>query len=260
MKTWQAILLTGCIIIACIFLPHIILFLMVIGTSIWSAVDSSKIGLSKYKSGISLEPVVLFVGIAMLWVVGFPWYLSMRYKIKNGLAQLKDQYKNEGDITEKQVLVQKTDFKKNSVVDIFATLDFVMSGLAFLGVLIITTVITYGIFYSGDKKETILATVGFLLIYGIIGAISFIGFLIAGIGLLQRKKWGYYLHIIASALQFYTYTGFVFSMCDVAIFEKLLHINANFLNDNFSISGAAYAIIAIIFALTPKFKKQFFPQ
>jgi hypothetical protein len=98
MKTWQAILFTLAIIIATMFLPQGITFFVLLGTSIWAAIDSSKIDLYKYKSGIALKPVVLFIGCVLLWIIGFPWYLSMRYKIKNGLAQLKNQYKGEGEI------------------------------------------------------------------------------------------------------------------------------------------------------------------
>ena len=91
MKAWQAILLTLVIaIVGTWFLPQIVIWLVVLGTSIWAAVDSSKIGLYKYKSGIALKPLFLFIGCSFLWIIGFPWYLSMRYQIKNGLAQLKD--------------------------------------------------------------------------------------------------------------------------------------------------------------------------
>lgn len=63
---------------------------MVLATSLWAALDSSKIQLKRYKSGISYGPVVLFLACALLWVVGFPWYLVMRYKIKTGAAILKE--------------------------------------------------------------------------------------------------------------------------------------------------------------------------
>lgn len=59
------------------------------GMALWAALDSSKINLRLYKSGIAYGPVTLFFAIAMLWIIGFPWYLSMRYKIKTGTAVLK---------------------------------------------------------------------------------------------------------------------------------------------------------------------------
>jgi hypothetical protein len=63
---------------------------IVFATAIWAAIDSSKIQLKRYKSGISYGPVVLFLGFAFLWIVAFPWYLLLRYKIKTGTAVLKD--------------------------------------------------------------------------------------------------------------------------------------------------------------------------
>jgi hypothetical protein len=64
--------------------------LMVLGTSLWAAIDSSKIQLKRYQSGISYGPVALFLGCVFLWIVGFPWYLIMRHKIKTGTAVLKN--------------------------------------------------------------------------------------------------------------------------------------------------------------------------
>ena len=94
MKTWIAILFTIGLFAACIVLSALIGFnltwIMVLGTALWAAIDSSKIQLKRYKSGISYGPVVLFIACAFLWIIGFPWYLAMRYKIKTGTAILKD--------------------------------------------------------------------------------------------------------------------------------------------------------------------------
>jgi hypothetical protein len=94
MKTLPAILFTIGLVVVCYVVSDLIHFgvtwIMVLSTALWSAIDSSKIHLQRYKSGIAYGPVVLFIGCALLWVIGFPWYLSMRYKIKNGTAILKD--------------------------------------------------------------------------------------------------------------------------------------------------------------------------
>ena len=58
-------------------------------SALWVALDSKKIGLKNYKSGLSYGPVVLFFSLAGVWIVGFPWYLHVRYKILNNLAELK---------------------------------------------------------------------------------------------------------------------------------------------------------------------------
>lgn len=89
MQTWQAILVTLLIVIVGLFLPPWFMFLAVLGTSLWASVDSGTIQLSRYKSGIALKPFVLFLACLLLWIVAFPWYLAVRYRIKNGLAELK---------------------------------------------------------------------------------------------------------------------------------------------------------------------------
>jgi hypothetical protein len=97
MKTRDAILLTiGIALIELLFaikignaLVPVGIFLNA-GMALWAANDSTKIHLRLYKSGIACHPVVLFFGIACLWIIGFPWYLSVRYKIKTGTAILKD--------------------------------------------------------------------------------------------------------------------------------------------------------------------------
>jgi len=90
MKTWQAILLTVVIFLLSLFLSPAFLLLTVAGTSIWAAIDSRGIQLHKYKSGIALRPVVLLLACLLLWIVAFPWYLSVRCRIKSGLAELKE--------------------------------------------------------------------------------------------------------------------------------------------------------------------------
>jgi len=97
MKTRDAILLTIALsILTSILGLHIagknvpLLVFVIWGTAIWAAIDSSKIQLKRYKSGIAYGPVILFIGFLLLWVVAFPWYLAMRYKINTGTAILKD--------------------------------------------------------------------------------------------------------------------------------------------------------------------------
>ncbi len=94
MKVWLAIPLTIALIvlsvIASTYAHFSVVMPMVLATSLWVAFDSSKLQLSRYKSGISYGPVALFVACALLWIVGFPWYLVMRDKIKSGTAVLKD--------------------------------------------------------------------------------------------------------------------------------------------------------------------------
>jgi low affinity Fe/Cu permease len=93
-QTWMAILLTIALLGACTVIYRLTGFdlswIMVIGTAVWAAIDSTKIHLKRYESGISYGPVVLFFGFVLLWFIAFPWYLVVRHKIKTGVAPLKD--------------------------------------------------------------------------------------------------------------------------------------------------------------------------
>ena len=96
MKTWVAILSTVGLLLVCgllVAVTEINLYVpMIVGTSVWAGVDSARLRLNRYQSGISYSPVVLGVLCSMFWIVGFPWYLSMRHKILTGTARLRPEY------------------------------------------------------------------------------------------------------------------------------------------------------------------------
>ena len=96
MKTWIAILFTIGLLAGCVLIRSLtginLIELMVVGTSVWAGVDSSRLHLKRYQSGISYGPVALGILCAVFWIVGFPWYLSMRYKILTGSARLRPEY------------------------------------------------------------------------------------------------------------------------------------------------------------------------
>jgi len=96
MRLWIAILFTAGLAVGCglvlAFTGVSVFGLMVVGTSVWAGVDSEKHRLRKYQSGISYGPVVLGILCAVFWIVGFPWYLSMRYKIRTGAARLRPEF------------------------------------------------------------------------------------------------------------------------------------------------------------------------
>jgi hypothetical protein len=97
MVWWAAILITlGLYTIGVIGALAKIPLLMcgiIIISGIWCAIDSRKIGLQKYKSGVSYNPVVLFICILVIWGIAFPWYLIVRGKILTGKAVLKDKFR-----------------------------------------------------------------------------------------------------------------------------------------------------------------------
>ena len=93
MKPWLAIIFTiGLVALVygvSLAINFNLFWFLILGTSLWAAIDSSKLRLSRYCSSISGPPVVVFIGCAFLWLVIFPWYLAVRYSIQHGTAVLK---------------------------------------------------------------------------------------------------------------------------------------------------------------------------
>ena len=70
---------------------YIIVYILIIATAIWAAKEASKLNLYQYKSTkwISTKPVSIFFGVLILWIIIFPYFLYIRSKAINGLAELK---------------------------------------------------------------------------------------------------------------------------------------------------------------------------
>ena len=93
--SWPLALLTTVVLLAgSIGLSYAVaidvMLIMIPVTAVWAAVDSIRIGLKKYESGIAYGPIILFFGIALLWIIGFPWYLIVRGRIKRSVQPLKE--------------------------------------------------------------------------------------------------------------------------------------------------------------------------
>lgn len=91
MKLRNAILLTLGIWIGCVTIDvvtgHNLLWYIIPAASIWAAIDSTRIQFGRYRYGFG--PLLLFFGCCCSWLIGFPWYLWMRGKIRTGTAELK---------------------------------------------------------------------------------------------------------------------------------------------------------------------------
>ena len=91
MELWKAVLLTFCLYMGCLIvflmIHHNVMWYMVLGTTLWAAIDSSKIQLKRYRSGVG--PIAFFFLCMLFWIAGFPWYLWMKHKILTGEAELK---------------------------------------------------------------------------------------------------------------------------------------------------------------------------
>ena len=67
-----------------------IVWLLVIGSAVWAAWDSTQIHLRDYKSGVSHGPVGIALGILLIWIVAFPVYLATRYGITHGTLSRRE--------------------------------------------------------------------------------------------------------------------------------------------------------------------------
>lgn len=65
--------------------------LVVLATSIWAAFDSSRVGLRAYKTALAAHPVILMIGMWLLWIITFPWYLVVRSKILAGILERRER-------------------------------------------------------------------------------------------------------------------------------------------------------------------------
>lgn len=57
--------------------------LVILGTSLWAAIDSIRIELSSYKTRLAVSPLILFNAMYLLWPILFPIYLITRTRIAN---------------------------------------------------------------------------------------------------------------------------------------------------------------------------------
>lgn len=120
--------------------------------------------------------------------------------------------------------------KRNTTVDIFGVIDLVLAGINALAILLMLVVLAYGVFASGDPEEEIISGVYGCIIIMAPLLIGFGVFLSAGLGLIKRKRWGYYMHITAAVISFFT-------------FVLLL-----------------YSILSLVFIFRPEFRDCFFAQ
>lgn len=65
-------------------------FVIVLGSAAWAALDSAALGLKRYKSRLAVSPAIVFLAIALLWILAFPTYLMLRQKLRAGELELKE--------------------------------------------------------------------------------------------------------------------------------------------------------------------------
>lgn len=116
---------------------------------------------------------------------------------------------------------------ESPAITVFTVINFVFAGFAVLSLVLIGLVLIYGIFFSGDEGEELMAGVFGSVFIAFFLAVGTGVYLTAGIGLAKRKRWGYYVHIAGAILAAP------------------------------SCLGVPYTVAALIFAFRPEFKDAF---
>ena len=65
--------------------------LATIGTTLWAAVDSSRVRLREYKTKLAAHPAFLAIAMLLLWCIILPWYLVVRSKIRAGQMEKRER-------------------------------------------------------------------------------------------------------------------------------------------------------------------------
>lgn len=119
---------------------------------------------------------------------------------------------------------------RDTSIPVFIALNFTLAGLAAAWVALCLCVLMFGILMSNDppdeKRDGVLGTI----ILGTPVLIAGILYAVAGIGMIKRRPWAYYLHLIGA--------------CAAGL----------------SCIGLAYTIPAIMIAQRPTFRSEFFPE
>jgi len=83
--TFALVLTVGSVILMLFLTP----FLVIPLSALWVAFDSSQVEITRYKTGVSYSPIVLFLLVCLLWIFAFPWYCYARQTITRGEAVLR---------------------------------------------------------------------------------------------------------------------------------------------------------------------------
>jgi hypothetical protein len=119
---------------------------------------------------------------------------------------------------------------RDSSIPVFVALNFTLAGLAVLWIVLLGCVLVFGIVMSGDPPDEIRDGVIGTIILAAPAVVGAPLYAFAGFGLLKRRTWGYYVHLVGACLA------------------------------GLSCLGLAYTIPAILMAQRATFRAEFFPD
>ena len=94
----------------------------------------------------------------------------------------------------------------------FSIVNLVFAGNLLFWIVLLAGAVVYGVLFSGDPPEEIIAGVGGGIILGGGSAVAAVVYLLAGIGMLKGRPWGYYFHIAGAILASCSCMGFPYTI------------------------------------------------
>lgn len=64
-------------------------WVLLAGSAVWAAWDARSVQPWRYQTGLAYRPIVILMGVLLLWLVVFPWYLVVRGRIRAGTLTQK---------------------------------------------------------------------------------------------------------------------------------------------------------------------------
>ena len=104
-----------------------------------------------------------------------------------------------------------------SAIRVLAIVNFVLAALAGIVILLLGVILVYGVVYSGDSRQEIAKGVVGSIVLAVPVVFACCVYTLAGFGLLRRRSWGYYLHIVGAVLAIFTCLGAVWTVVGLRV-------------------------------------------
>ena len=119
--------------------------------------------------------------------------------------------------------------ERDSSIPVFIAMNFTLAGIAVIWVAFWVCIMIFGMM-SGDPPDEVAAGVLGSIVLASPALLGAIVFAAAGYGMVKRRRWAYYVHIVGACIA------------------------------GLSCIGLAYTIPAIMMAQRPSFRAEFFPE
>ncbi len=99
-----------------------------------------------------------------------------------------------------------------ALVSTYAIINLAVAAVLVIPIVLLFCTLIYGVFYSGDPPEEMILGVAGVAFLGAPLLAGFAAFAMAGVGLIRRRRWGYYAHIVAAITAIFTCIGVIYTI------------------------------------------------